>query len=260
MYFRFLSVLAVLALPVIAAARDSLRVCADPNNMPFSNQRGEGFENKLADLIAAKMGAKVEYTWWSERKSYVRNTLDQGRCDLLLGVPSSLDSVTASRPYYRSTYVFVSRRAADLHIASLADPRLGNWRIGIQVVGDDYAPPAYALAHRGITKNVTGFNLFGEYGEQNPSSKIIDAVEDGSIDVAIVWGPSAGYFAKIANVPLDIAPVSPPMFFAVPFTYDISLGVRKGDEAFKQRLDGILESEAGAIHRLLSDYGVPQLP
>jgi mxaJ protein len=117
MRFRFLSVLfgsvSVLfgaALPAIGVAGTSLRVCADPNNMPFSNERGEGFENKLADLIAAKMGAKLEYAWWSERKSYVKNTLDQGRCDLLLGVPSALDSVTASQPYYRSTYVFVSRR------------------------------------------------------------------------------------------------------------------------------------------------------
>jgi mxaJ protein len=127
-------------------------------------------------------------------------------------------------------------------------------------VGDDYAPPAYALARRGITKNVTGFNLFGEYGEQNPSRRIIEAVENGNIDVAIVWGPSAGYFAKFAKVPLEIAPVAPATFFAVPFTYDISLGMRKGDEAFKQRLDGILESDAVAIHQLLSDYGVPQLP
>jgi len=210
-------------------------------------------------MIAAQLGATLEYTWWSERKSYVKNTLEQGRCDLLLGVPSSLDSVTATRPYYRSTYVFVSRNAS-LHISSLADPRLENSRIGIQVVGDDYAPPAYALAHRGITKNVIGFNLFGEYGEQNPAGKIIEAVEDGAVDVAIVWGPSAGYFAKLLKVPLDITPVSPPMFFAVPFTYDISLGVRKGDEAFKQKLDGILDSQAKAIHQLLSDYGVPQVP
>ncbi len=228
--------------------------------MPFSNERREGFENKLADLIAANLGATLEYTWWSERKSYVKNTLDQGRCDLLLGVPTSLDSVTASRPYYRSTYVFISRQDAGLHIVSLADPRLEKWRIGIQVVGDDYAPPAYALAHRGITKNVIGFNLFGEYGEQNPSRKIIEAVEDGAVDVAIVWGPPAGYFGKRAKIPLDIRPVSPPMFLAVPFTYDISLGVRKGDEAFKQKLDGILNSQATAIHQLLSDYGVPQLP
>jgi len=250
----------LLALPAAAVGGTALRVCADPNNMPFSNERGEGFENKLADLIAAQLGAKLEYTWWSERKSYVRNTLDQGRCDLLLGVPSTLDSVTASRPYYRSTYVFVSRRGAGLHVVSLADPRLENWRIGIQVVGDDYAPPAYALAHRGITKNVTGFNLFGEYGEQNPSGKIIEAVEDGAVDVAIVWGPAAGYFAKLAKVPLEVTPVSPPMFLAVPFTYDISLGVRKGDEAFKHKLDGILDSQAQAIHQLLSDYGVPQVP
>jgi mxaJ protein len=154
MYLRCLSLIFIAVLPSVAAEQRILRVCADPNNMPFSNDRREGFENRLAEMIAGKLSAKLEYTWWSERKSFVRNSLDQGRCDVVMGVPATLESITATNPYYRSTYVFVSRQDRKLDITSLDDPRLKNWRIGIHVVGDDYAPPAYALARRGITSNI----------------------------------------------------------------------------------------------------------
>ncbi|MGI9072042.1 MAG: substrate-binding domain-containing protein [Bryobacteraceae bacterium] len=259
MSFRCLSLIVIAVLPCVAAEQSVLRVCADPNNMPFSNERGEGFENKLAEMIAGKLGTKLEYTWWSERKSFIRNSLGQGRCDVVMGVPSTLESITATKPYYRSTYVFVSRRDRNLNITSLDDPRLGNWRIGIHVVGDDYAPPAYALARRGITSNIIGFSLFGEYGEPNPPARLIDAVARGDLDVGIVWGPFAGYFAKTAKMSLDVVPVSPAVFLAVPFTYEISLGVRKGNENFKAELDGVLESESAAIQQILSVYGVPQV-
>ncbi len=236
-----------------------LRVCADPNNMPFSNEQGQGFENKLADLVAAKLGSKLEYTWWSQRKSFVRNSLDEGRCDLVMGVPTSLASLDVTKPYYRSTYVFVSRHDRNLQLTGLADPRLDQWRIGVHVVGDDYAPPAAALAHRGVVKNIVGFSLFGEYGEQNPPRKLIDAVVNGDIDLAIVWGPFAGYFAKQENTPLDIVPVSPPMFLAVPFTYDISAGVRKGNDALRAEVDNVLQNQSAAVEQILSAYGVPQV-
>jgi quinoprotein dehydrogenase-associated probable ABC transporter substrate-binding protein len=259
MYSRCLSVLGLLALSAAAATGSELRVCADPNNMPFSNQQEQGLENKLAGLIAAKLGARLEYIWWSQRKSFVKNSLDEGRCDVLMGVPATLDSVTTTKPYYRSTYVFVSRRDRNLKAGSLADPRLTNWRIGIHVVGDDYAPPAYALARRGITANVVPFSLFGEYGEANPPARIIEAVESEQIDVAIVWGPFAGYFAKSSTVPLDVVPVTPPVFLGIPFTYDISLGVRKGNEALKAMLDGVLDTESADVQQILSEYGLPQV-
>jgi mxaJ protein len=258
MFFRCLSLMFIAVLPCMAAEQRVLRVCADPNNMPFSNDRAEGFENKLAEMIAGKLDAKLEYTWWSERKSFLKNSLDQGRCDVVMGIPATLESVTPTDPYYRSTYVFVSRHDRKLDVASLDDPRLENWRIGIHVVGDDYAPPAYALARRGITSNIVGFSLFGAYGDPNPPAKIIDAVTRGEIDVAIVWGPFAGYFAKTAKCSLDLVPVSPALFLAVPFTYDISLGVRKGNEALKAELDRVLESESVLIQQILSQYGVPQ--
>jgi mxaJ protein len=259
MFFRFLSLLLLAVVPAMTADERVLRVCADPNNMPFSNDQGQGFENKLAELMAGKLGARLEYVWWSQRKSSIRNSLDEGRCDLIMGIPSSLSSLTATKPYYRSTYVFVSRHDRNLHVASLADPRFGEWRIGVPVVGDDYAPPAAALARRGITQNVIGFSLFGEYGEQNPPRKIVDAVANGEIDVAIVWGPFAGYFVKQEPIALDVVPVSPPMFQSIPFSYGISAGVRKGNDALRAEVDHVLETESATVQQILVEYGVVQV-
>jgi mxaJ protein len=258
MFSRCLSVFLFSVLPGIAAEQAVLRVCADPNNMPFSNEQAQGFENKLAELIAGRLGTKLEYVWWSQRKSFVKNSLDEGRCDLIMGVPSSLSSLAATRPYYRSTYVFVSRQDRNLQVTSLADPRFSEWRIGVHVVGDNYAPPAAALARRGITQNVIGFSLFGENGEANPPRRLIDAVTHGNIDLAIVWGPFAGYFAKQEPAALDVVPVSPSMFLSIPFTYDISAGVRKGNEALRAEVDRVLENESAAVQQILLEYGVPQ--
>lgn len=260
MYLRFLSLLIATAVPTLAAGLPVLRVCADPNNLPFSNQRGEGFENKLAELVAGQLGARLEYTWWPERKSFVEKSLGLGKCDVLMGVPAAMPSVSTTRPYYESTYVFISRRDRKLHISSLADPRLGNLRIGIQIVGDDYAPPAYALAHRGITRNVVGYSLFAGSGEPAAQARIVDAVAKGEVDVAIVWGPSAGYFARSETVPLDIAPITPAAAFGISFRYQIALAVRKEEYPLRADLDRVLEKNTGAIQRILTEYGVPQVP
>jgi mxaJ protein len=257
--YRRLALLVITAVPMLAQS-SVLRVCADPNNLPFSNQQQQGFENKLADLLAASTNAKLEYTWWSQRKSFAKKSLDQGVCEVVLGVPASLPDVLTTKAYYRSTYVFVTRRDRNLQILSLADPRLSYLRIGIHVVGDDYAPPAFALAHRGVTQNVVGFSLFGEYGQPNPPRKLIDAVENGAVDVAIVWGPFAGYFSKNAPIPLDIVPVTPSTFLGVPFTYEISAAVRRGNDSLRTELDQILQSQSDAVHRILDQYAVPQVP
>jgi mxaJ protein len=259
MSFRCLSVLLFAVLARMTPSEAMLRVCADPNNMPFSDDRGRGFENKLAELIAGKLGTKLEYVWWSQRKSFIRNSLDEGRCDLVIGVPSSLPSVAATKPYYRSTYVFVSRHDRNLKPTSLTDPRLDGWRIGVQIVGENYAPPAAALARRGITQNVIGFSLFGEYGEPSPARKIIDAVANGDIDIAIVWGPFASYFAKQQAVALDVVPVSPATFLTIPFTFDISAGVRKGNDALRAEVDQVLENDSAAVRQILLEYGVLQV-
>src|SRR2546423_10902455 len=162
MYSRCLSLFLLAALPALPASYRILRVCADPNNLPFSNQAGEGFENRIAELIARDLDARLEYSWWSERKSFIKNSLDEGHCDVLMGVPTALDAVSVTEPYYRSTYVFVSRKDRSLNISSLTDSRLGGWRIGIHIVGDDYAPPAHVLARQGLSGSIVGYSLFGK--------------------------------------------------------------------------------------------------
>jgi quinoprotein dehydrogenase-associated probable ABC transporter substrate-binding protein len=240
--------------------RRVLRVCSDPNNLPYSNSREEGFENKLAELIARELNAEVQYTWWPLRRGFVRNTLRAGECDVLMGVPSSWELVLATKPYYRSTYVFVTRKDRGLTIRSLDDPVLRELKIGVHVIGDDYAnsPPAHALAKRKIVGNLVGYSVYGDYAEENPPAAIIDAVAAGEVDVAIVWGPIAGFFAKRQAVPLELVPVSPAIDLPfLPFVYDVSIGVRRGEDAFKEELEAILDRKRQEIEALLESYGVP---
>lgn len=254
---------ATLALTAAVGAADlgpKLRVCADPNNLPFSNEAGEGFENRLAEMIAAEMQATVEYTWWAQRRGFVRNTLGAGLCDVIMGVPSRYELVRATRPYYRSSYVFVYRRTSDFTIASFDDPILRTLRIGVHVIGDDAAnaPPAHALSSRGIVKNLVGYTVYGDYSRPNPPARLIEAVAAGEIDVAIAWGPLAGYFASRQAEPLAIVPVSPEIDLPfLPFVYDISMGVRREDAALQARLDAILARKARDIDALLDTFGIP---
>lgn len=238
------------------ASQRVLRVCADPNNLPFSNAKREGFENRIADLIAAELHAKVEYTWWAQRRGFLRNTLRAKQCDVVMGLPSAIELAATTRPYYRSTYVFVSRH---LGVTSFDDPRLKTLTIGVQIIGDDgaNAPPAHALAARGIIGNVRGYTVYGDYSQPNPPARIIDAVANGEIDLAVVWGPLAGYFARGRD--LEITPVSPQIDLPfLPFVYDIAVGVRREDTALKQELDAILVRRKPDIARILDQYGVPR--
>ena len=239
-----------------------LRVCADPNNLPFSNERLEGFENKLAALIAHELNATLTYTWWAQRRGFIRNTLKAAACDLWMGVPPRLDAVLTTGPYYRSTYVFIYRRDRHLRIRSLDDPGLRRLRIGVHVIGDDYAntPPAAALAQRHIVRNVVGYTIYGDYSQPNPPARLIEAVARGDVDVAIVWGPLAGFFARQQSVPLEIVPVSPQVDVPfLPFVFDISMAVRRGDDSLRTRLESVLERRHADIRRLLEEYGVPLL-
>jgi mxaJ protein len=253
----FLSV--VLAVAPLMAGPATLRVCADPNNLPYSNEKAAGFENRIAEVLAKTMNQKVEFVWWSERKGLVKNTLNEGRCDVLMGLPVGMDDADLTRPYFRSTYVFVTRKDRNLNLESLTDDRLEKLRIGIHVVGDDYAPPSFALARRGIVANVTGYSLFGEYGEPNPPAKLIHAVAAGDVDVAIVWGPFAGYFAPREKVGLEVTPVSPQAYMAVPFVYDIAMAVRKGNDKLRAALDDALVRNCAAVQGVLHEFGVPQV-
>jgi mxaJ protein len=241
-------------------ARD-LRVCADPNNLPFSNEAGEGFENKLVSLIAEELGAEVRYTWWAQRRGFLRSTLKAELCDLVPGLPANLEGVRTTAPYYRSSYVFVTR-ADGPEIASFNDPVLRQLKIGVHLIGDDGSntPPAHALSRRGIIENVRGYMIYGDYNEPNPPARILEAVAKDDIDVAIVWGPLGGYFAGREGVPLRVALVRP-IFDGpqLPMAFDISMAVRKEDEALRQEVDLVLARRRADVDAILAAYGVPRL-
>lgn len=243
-----------------ATARD-LKICADPNNLPFSNDRGEGFENKIAELLARELDADLAYTWWAQRRGFIRNTLGAGLCDLVPGTPSRMERLRTTAPYYRSGYVFVSRAADRLAVGSLDDPVLRGLRIGVQLVGDDGAntPPVHALARRGMTGNLRGYTIYGNYAEPDPAGRIVAAVARGEIDVAIVWGPFAGYFAARQPVPLEIAPVPPEPGSELPMAFDISMGVRKDDAALEREVEAVLADRRAEIDAILAAYRVPRL-
>jgi mxaJ protein len=241
----------------------TLRVCADPNNLPFSDRAGRGFENKIIELIARDLGTTVDYTWWAQRRGYVRNTLKADVCDVWTGVASGVEMMASTRPYYRSSYVFVTRADRGLNITSFDDPQLGKLSIGVQMIGSDATntPPAHALAHRGMVQNVHGYMLYGDYRQPHPPSAIVDAVAHGDVDVAVVWGPLAGYFAAQQSTPLTITPVQPWRDAGgLPMAFDISMGVRRDDYALLQRLNDSLERNHAAIAAILAAYHVPILP
>src|SRR4051812_16504115 len=255
-----------LALAAAACARAEarpareLKVCADPNNLLFFNAHGEGFENRIAELVARDLDARVRYTWWAQRRGFFRSTLKAGTCDVVIGMPTTLELAAATRPYYRSTYVFLTRRDRGLDVRSFDDPRLKTLKIGVQLLGDDgfNTPPVHALARRGVIGNLKGYTVYRDYSRPNPPAAIVDAVDRGEVDLAIVWGPLAGYFAKRAKAPLRIVPVTPqidPPF--LPFVFDISMGTRRGD-TLGTRLNDVIVRRRAEIDRILDDYGVPR--
>jgi mxaJ protein len=244
----------------MASEPDDLRVCADPNNLPFSNHAGEGFENKLAEMVAQKFGKSVVYTWWAQRRGFIRHTLKAGDCDLVMGVPAQYDLVETTRPYYRSTYVFVTQTARHLRLNAIDDPQLRGLAVGVHLIGDDgnNTPPAHALGQQGIINNVRGFMIYGDYREPDPPARLIEAVEHGEIDVAAAWGPLAGYVAKTSTVPLTVTPIAAGERFAPQqFQFEIAMGVRKGDHALRDRLNDFIAQNGSEIAALMADYGVP---
>ena len=238
-----------------------LRVAADPNNLPFSNERLEGFENRIADLIAKELGAEVQYNWRAQRRGFFRETLKANEADLVMGVPADFERAAPTKPYYTSTYVFVTRKDRGLNLRNLDDPRLRTLRIGVQVIGDDYAntPPAHGLASRGIVTNITGYTLYGNYLEPNPPAQIISAVERDEIDVALVWGPLAGYFAAKARTPLDVRPIEPTEKDS-DLVFSIAIGCRRKDPELRKKVDAILNAHRSDVDAILAEYHVPRAP
>ncbi|WP_322186713.1 substrate-binding domain-containing protein [Fulvimarina sp. 2208YS6-2-32] len=243
------------------APQPVLRVCADPNNLPFSNDREQGFENALANIVARDLGARIEYTWWAERRGFLRNTLNAGVCDVVMGIPP-LDVLTPTQAYYNSTYVIVSRTEDAVGVATLTDPALRDLSIGVHLIGDDGAntPAAHVLGDLGIVDNVVGYTIYGDYREDAPPSRIVRDVAAGTIDIAIVWGPLGGYYARMSDVPLTVTPLEKTeSLLPLVFQFPIGMGVRTDDHALKDRLNRIIERERGTIDALLERYGIPRV-
>ena len=252
-----------LVCPALAAGQTKapFRVCADPENMPFSNKALQGFESRIADVLAQDFGTTPSYIWWGQRQGFIRNTmnatLESGRCDIVMGVPVGYDLVRPTAPYYRSTYVFVYPRGK-YKLTSLDDPILKKLKIGVHLLGNDYEnpPPVHELGRRHIVDNVVGFNTF--YSAENPPSAIVDAVAAGRIDVAVVWGPPGGYFAARQKVPMDVVPIAASPG-SLPMSFDIAMGVRKGDNALFERVQLALTKHRADIDRILKEFNVPVL-
>lgn len=241
-------------------AAPALRVCADPNDMPYSNQQQQGFENELAQIIASDLGMHVSYVWYPQRGRFFEKTLDAGVCDVVMSVPAGMEEAAITRPYYVSTYAFVSRRERHLHITSLDDPRLRTLRIGVHILGDedDNVPPVQALIRRGMVRNLVGYSIFGHLDQTNPAANLIKAVADKEVDIAVVWGPLAGYFAQKSAVPLDVSPIAADRADPA-MTYSIGIGVRPQDAQLRQTLDAELQRRKPEIRKLLASYGIPQV-
>jgi mxaJ protein len=246
--------LLLFSLSLTLCASEPLTICADPQNPPFSTRQATGFENEIAKAIAAELHQPVHFHWQRMGRGFVREVVNKGACDAVIAVPVGMRGLRVTTPYYRSTYVFVTRRT-DRPITSLDDPRLAHMKVGVQVLEDDYAPPARALARRSLTKNLVGFEMDENAGD------IISAVAKKKVDTAIVWGPLAGYYAERYPSELRLSPVTPEIDPPqLPFTFEIGVGVRKTEPELYERLDQAVRRAQPRIRQILKAYGVPTLP
>jgi mxaJ protein len=238
-----------------------IRVCADPDNMPSSNNKNEGFENKIAELISTELKAKLTYVWYPTRRGYFR-ILNGMYCDMALEAPAGMDMAGVTKPYFRSGYMFVARQGSgleDLH--SLADPRLKKLKIGVNLYTADAenSPPAMALSRYGVVGNLKGYFTF--YSDQERPEDIIKGVANKDVDIAIVWGPLAGYFAKQSPVPLTLTPLpAKDSLSDIPFQYNMGIAVRRRDKEFRDSLQAVLERRRPEIDAILKQFNVPVMP
>ncbi len=255
---RFLRVCAVLGLLSSAAvlAAQPLRICADPDDLPFSNRAGQGFDNRIAAMVAHDLGRQPVFVWARSRRGFLREQFNKNVCDVLVGVPKGIKGVATTAPYYRSTYVFVTRRRDHLQIASFGDSHLDGRRIGLQVLEEDLSPPSVPLIRTGHAAQLVGFDSFG-----TRAGYVVRAVADNRVGVAVVWGPIAGYFVGADRLPLTLSPVSPAVDASgIPFTYEIAMGVHKQDTALRDALSSAIRRLEPQIEQVLARSHVPMLP
>jgi quinoprotein dehydrogenase-associated probable ABC transporter substrate-binding protein len=232
-----------------------LRVCADPRNLPFSNEKGEGFENKLGELFAEKLQKKLDYMYFPQATGFVRMTLAAHRCDVIMGFPQGDDLVQGTNPYYRTAYALIAKQGSGLDdVATLEDARLKDKRIGI-VAG---TPPATNMAVAGLMANARPYPLMIDTRFDSSSAAMIKDLMSGEIDAGVLWGPMAGYYAKQASPPLHVTPLvketSGPRL-----AFRIGMGVRPADQNWKRQLNRLIQENQPAINKILLDFGVPLL-
>lgn len=251
-----ISLVAALALLAPPASAATLTVCAEPDNLPFSRSDGTGFEVEIARLLARSVGADVEFKWISSRNmhGFIRKTLGKGVCDAIVGMPEGVEGVLETQPYYRTGWVFVTRKGAG-HVGSFDDAVLRG-TVAVPVAGDGYdTPPAAAVAHRGAAGRLKAFPINGPSAQQ--PSQMLDAVAAGRVDVAVAWGPQAGWYA--ANHPQVTLAPTPERDGALPFTQSIAVAVAPGNTTLRDRLDIALSRNAAAVAGILRKWDVPLL-
>lgn len=238
-----------------------LRVCADPDNMPFSNEAQEGFENRLATLIATAWNSQVQYLWWAAPRGLFSKALNGRYCDVILQAPTGFDMAGVTRPYYRTGYVIVQRADAPHKVTSLDDPALKSMKIGINLFAADAenTPPAMALSAHGVVGNLVGFSTTFVGGLAHPED-IITAVVDGTVDLSMVWGPLAGYYAKRAGADLTMTPIPDDTLTGMPMAFSMGIATRRRERAFRDSLQHFLDTRQADITALLNEYGFPLFP
>jgi mxaJ protein len=247
---RCLSLLSLLY--VGAACAQPLRICADPDNIPFSNRTQQGFDNRIATLIARDLGREPVFVWARTGQGFVREVFNKNACDVLMGVPAKFDRVMTTTPYYRSSYVFVTPSTQLWQITTFSDPKLNGKKIGLQRLQDDYSPASLPLIRNGHAAQLVGFSSFGD-----AEGDVVRAVADGRVGLSVVWGPVAGYFAARDHLRLRLTPVADT---TLPFAYSMSIGVHKNDAALKQAIDASIHKLQPKIDRILQSDHVPLLP
>lgn len=235
--------------------RSTLRVCADPANMPFTDEKGEGFENRIAELLAEKLNVPLDYTWFPQATGFYRMTLGMKRCDIVMGYVAGGDPVLNTNPYYRSAWVLVARKGGPLDgVDTLADPRLKGLHIGV-IAG---SPPGDHLQRNGLMGFARPYALMVDRRYENPAEQMIADINAGTIDAGILWGPIGGYYARRSESPLTVVPLTkergdPQM------VYRITFGIRPGELNWKHQLNEFITAEQPEINRILLDFGVPLL-
>jgi quinoprotein dehydrogenase-associated probable ABC transporter substrate-binding protein len=232
-----------------------LRVCADPRNLPFSNEKGEGFENKLAEFFAEKLQKKLDYMYYPQATGFVRMTLGSHRCDVIMGFPQGNDLAQGTNPYYRTAYALVVKQGSGLDdVATLEDERLKGKHIGI-VAG---TPPATNMAVNGLMMNAKPYPLMIDTRFDSSAEAMIGDLQKGEIDAAVLWGPMAGFYAKNASPALHVTPLVKETT-GPKLAYRIGMGVRPADQNWKRLLNRLIQENQPAINKILLDFGVPLL-